>query len=52
VWSLLHGAAMLLIEHQMRPYADGPAGVERMVRLCTQTLYTGLERSEQGSSAC
>ena len=52
VWSLLHGAAMLLIEHQMRPYADGPAGVERMVRLCTQTLYTGLGRSEQGSSAC
>jgi hypothetical protein len=26
----------------MRPYADGAEGVERMVRLCTQTLYTGL----------
>jgi AcrR family transcriptional regulator len=52
LWSLLHGAAMLLIEHQMRPYADGPTGVERMVRLCTQTLYTGLGREEQGSSEC
>lgn len=50
IWSLLHGAAMLLIEHQMRPYADGTTGVERMVRLCTQTLYTGLGRSEQGAS--
>ena len=47
VWSLLHGTAMLLIEHQMRPYADGPTGVERMIRLCTQTLYTGLAREEQ-----
>lgn len=50
VWSLLHGTAMLLIEHQMRPYADGSTGVERMVRLCTQTLYTGLGREEQGAS--
>jgi AcrR family transcriptional regulator len=50
VWSLLHGTAMLLIEHQMRPYADGPEGVERMVRLCTQTLYTGLGREEQDAS--
>lgn len=50
VWSLLHGTAVLLIEHQMRPYADGPTGVERMVRLCTQTLYTGLGREEQGAS--
>jgi AcrR family transcriptional regulator len=47
IWSLLHGTAMLLIEHQMRPYADGPTGVERMVRLCTQTLYTGLGRGKQ-----
>jgi AcrR family transcriptional regulator len=52
VWSLLHGAAMLLIEHQMRPYADGLAGVERMVRLCTQTLYNGLGREEHSSSEC
>jgi AcrR family transcriptional regulator len=42
LWSLLHGVAMLMIEHQMRPYADGPEGVERMTRLCTQILYNGL----------
>ena len=44
LWSLLHGVAMLMIEHQMRPYADGPEGVERMARLCMQTLYNGLGR--------
>jgi AcrR family transcriptional regulator len=42
LWSLLHGVAMLMIEHQMRPYANGPEGVERMAHLCTQTLYSGL----------
>lgn len=50
VWSLLHGTAMLLIEHQMRPYADGPTEIERMVRLCTQTLYTGLGREKRDAS--
>ncbi len=43
-WSLLHGVAMLIIEDQMHPYADGPEGVDLMVRTSMQTLYNGIGR--------
>jgi AcrR family transcriptional regulator len=44
LWSLLHGVAMLTIEHQMRPYTDGPDGAERVTRFSVQLLYEGLGR--------
>ncbi|HLX40481.1 MAG TPA: TetR/AcrR family transcriptional regulator [Ktedonobacteraceae bacterium] len=42
LWSLLHGVAMLIIENQLRPYADEPQGVEGMIHLSIQLLYEGL----------
>lgn len=45
LWSLLHGVAMLTIENQMRPYADGQEGAERMARFSAHLLYDGLKRS-------
>jgi AcrR family transcriptional regulator len=47
LWSVLHGLAMLLIENQMRPYADGPEGAERLARYTIQTLYEGLARRDE-----
>jgi AcrR family transcriptional regulator len=44
IWSLLHGMAVLIIEKQTRPYTNEPAGVERMIRTCTNVLYEGLSR--------
>lgn len=44
LWSLLHGVAILIIENQLRPYADEPQGVEGMIRLSIQLLYDGLGR--------
>jgi len=44
LWSVLHGLAMLIIEHQMRPYADGPEGAERVTRYTIETLYGGFAR--------
>ncbi len=44
LWSLLHGVAMLTIENQMRPYTDGPDGVEQVTYLSVKMLYKGLER--------
>ncbi len=44
LWALLHGVAMLTIEHQMRPYTDGPDGVENVTRFSVQMLYEGLGR--------
>jgi AcrR family transcriptional regulator len=44
LWALLHGVAMLTIEHQMRPYTDGPDGVENVTRFSIQMLYEGLGR--------
>jgi AcrR family transcriptional regulator len=44
LWSLLHGVAMLTIEHQMRPYTDGPDGAENVTRFAVQILYEGLGR--------
>jgi hypothetical protein len=46
LWSLLHGVAILLIEKQFGPYAEGPQGVEGMIRLCVQTLFEGLGRTQ------
>src|SRR5260370_3428803 len=42
LWALLHGVAMLPIEHQMSPYTDGPDGVENVTRISVQMLYEGL----------
>jgi AcrR family transcriptional regulator len=45
LWSVLHGLAMLIIEAQMRPYADGPEGSERVTRYAIEVLYHGLART-------
>ncbi|WP_170143055.1 TetR/AcrR family transcriptional regulator [Thermosporothrix hazakensis] len=44
LWSMLHGLAMLIIENQMRPYADGPEGIERKTRYAIEILYGGFAR--------
>ena len=44
LWSVLHGLAMLIIENQMRPYADGPEGTERVTRYTIEVLYGGFAR--------
>jgi AcrR family transcriptional regulator len=44
LWSVLHGLAMLIIEQQMRPYADGPEGTERVTRYTIEVLYEGFAR--------
>lgn len=44
LWSMLHGLAMLIIENQMRPYADGPEGTERKTRYTIEILYGGFAR--------
>lgn len=44
LWSLLHGVAMLIIENQIRPYAEGPEGAENVTRFAIQMLYEGLGR--------
>ena len=44
LWSILHGLAILIIENQMRPYADGPEGAERVTRYTIEVLYGGFAR--------
>jgi len=44
LWSVLHGLAMLIIEHQMSPYADGPEGAERVTHYTIEVLYGGFAR--------
>jgi len=44
LWSVLHGLATLIIENQMRPYADGPEGTERVTRYTIEVLYGGFAR--------
>src|SRR5215472_10897440 len=44
LWSVLHGLAMLIIENQMRPYADGSEGTERVTRYTIELLYRGFAR--------
>jgi AcrR family transcriptional regulator len=44
LWAVLHGLAMLIIEGQMRPYADGPEGTEHVTRYTIEVLYGGLAR--------
>jgi AcrR family transcriptional regulator len=44
LWSVLHGLAMLIIENQMRPYADGPEGTERVTRYTIEVLCGGFAR--------
>src|SRR5258708_38875122 len=44
LWSLLHGVAILVIENQIRPYAEGPEGIEGVTRYSVQLLYEGLGR--------
>ena len=44
LWAVLHGLAMFIIEGQMRPYADGPEGSERVTRYTIEVLYAGLAR--------
>ena len=44
LWSVLHGLAILIIENQMRPYADGPEGTERVTRYTIEVLYGGFAR--------
>ena len=44
LWAVLHGLAMLIIEQQMRPYADGPEGSKRVTRYTIEILYGGLAR--------
>jgi len=45
LWSVLHGVAILVIENQMRPYADGPEGAESVARFAVQMLYEGMGRN-------
>jgi AcrR family transcriptional regulator len=45
LWSVLHGLAMLIIERQMRPYADGPEGTARVTRYTIEVLYGGFARN-------
>lgn len=45
LWSVLHGLAMLIIENQMRPYADGAEGAERVTRYTIEMLYKGFART-------
>ena len=47
LWSALHGLAMLLIEKQMSPYADGPGGTELFTRFTIEVLYNGLVQREE-----
>ncbi len=42
LWSMLHGVAMLIIEHQITSYADTPEAIESVTRLCVESLYKGL----------
>jgi AcrR family transcriptional regulator len=42
IWALLHGMSILIIENQTQSYTSKAAGVERMIRTCTQVLYEGL----------
>ncbi len=44
LWSVLHGLAMLIIENQMRPYADGPEGTDRVTRYTIEVIYGGFAR--------
>jgi AcrR family transcriptional regulator len=44
LWSVLHGLATLIIDNQMRPYADGPEGTERVTRYTIEILYRGFAR--------
>jgi AcrR family transcriptional regulator len=44
LWSLLHGVAILVIENQIRPYAEGPEGIEGVTHYSVQLLYEGLGR--------
>ncbi|MGB8347712.1 MAG: TetR/AcrR family transcriptional regulator [Ktedonobacteraceae bacterium] len=44
LWSVLHGVAILVIENQMRPYADGPEGAEYVTRFAVQMFYEGIGR--------
>ena len=44
LWSVLHGVAMLTIENQMRPYADGPDGIDNVTRSSVRMLYNGMGR--------
>ncbi|HEV2580106.1 MAG TPA: TetR/AcrR family transcriptional regulator [Ktedonobacteraceae bacterium] len=44
LWSVLHGVAMLIIENQIRPYAEGPEGIDNVTRFAIQMLYDGLGR--------
>ena len=44
LWSVLHGVAMLTIENQMRPYTDGPDGIDNVTRSSVHMLYNGMGR--------
>jgi AcrR family transcriptional regulator len=44
LWSVLHGLAMLIIENQMSPYADGPEGAERVTHYTIEVIYRGFAR--------
>ena len=44
LWSVLHGLATLIIENQMRPYADGAEGTERVTRYTIEVIYRGFAR--------
>ena len=42
LWSLMHGLAMLIIDHQVTPYAEGKRGIERFVNYSIHTLLNGM----------
>jgi hypothetical protein len=44
LWAMLHGVAMLTIEHQLGPYAEGEDGAANVTRFSIQMLYEGLGR--------
>ncbi len=46
-WSLVHGLAMLLVEHQIPEAENNDEVVEQMVRMSIQTLYNGLSETHQ-----
>ena len=42
LWSLMHGLAMLIIDDQVTPYAEGKRGIERFVSYSIRTLIDGM----------
>ncbi|AJY74819.1 TetR/AcrR family transcriptional regulator [Paenibacillus beijingensis] len=42
IWSMMHGAAILIIENQMKPITMQMGGIEHISRVCIDSLLLGL----------